>query len=366
MEPALVDTNALVAALLRDLAVVQTTRGSEWGYKGAASAVLQLEVPLEDLVKVDGALEQVPNIGPSSRKVILEVLATGGSERVERAVAASPKAADIARRRTLRHNFLSRAVVVATLARRLPRGPSRADYRGDLQMHSTWSDGGESIAELAAGCVDRGYTYCAITDHSAGLPIARGVSAERFVQQHREIDEVNRECAGRFHVFKGVETNIAADGSLDVPPGELSRFDIVLAAPHSKLRIADDQTARMVRAVSLAGVHVLAHPRGRMYGSRAGIIADWDRVFAVAAARHVAIEIDGDPSRQDLDYALAARALDAGCLLALDSDAHSTAELPNADWAIAHARLASAARDRIVNCWDVDRLREWCAMVRNQ
>jgi histidinol phosphatase-like PHP family hydrolase len=117
----------------------------------------------------------------------------------------------------------------------------------------------------------------------------------------------------------------------------------------------------MKSAVETVGVHVLGHPRGRMYGSRAGIIADWDVVFAAAAQTGVAIEIDGDPARQDIDYELARDALQAGCLFALDSDAHSTRELHYAKTAIAHARLAGIPAERVVNCWTLDRLSEWLA-----
>jgi histidinol phosphatase-like PHP family hydrolase len=115
----------------------------------------------------------------------------------------------------------------------------------------------------------------------------------------------------------------------------------------------------MVAAVQHPGVRILAHPRGRMTGSRAGVVAQWDLVFAAAAERGVAIEIDGDPSRQDLDYTLAAAALGAGCLFALDSDAHTTDQLAYAETAIAHARLANIPSDRIVNYWPLDRLLAW-------
>jgi putative hydrolase len=156
-----------------------------------------------------------------------------------------------------------------------------------------------------------------------------------------------------------VEANIGAEGELDLAAEEIAMFELVLAAPHSKLRKEDDQTARMLRAVQTPGVHVLAHPRGRISGTRAGIVADWDRIFAAAAAADVAVEIDGDPARQDLDYTIAARALAAGCLFALDSDAHAVDQLDYADNAIAHARLAGIPADRVINTWPVDRLLAW-------
>jgi len=136
-------------------------------------------------------------------------------------------------------------------------------------------------------------------------------------------------------------------------------FDIVLAAPHSRLRRAEDQTHRLISAIETPEVRILAHPRGRITGSRAGIVADWDAVFAAGARRGVAIEIDGDPARQDVDYTLACKALTAGCVFALDSDAHTTDQLAYAETALAHARLADIPADRIVNCWPLDRLLAW-------
>ncbi len=353
------DTNAKVGALLRDLADVQTSQQSKWGYKRAAAAILDLEEPLESLLQPDGTLRKIPNVGPSSLRVVHEFLATGRSEIVESAVAGSTKAVTVARNREWRGNFLSSAQVAEILRFQKDRGLRVRDYRGDLQMHSEYSDGRVSLAELAEGCRARGYTYCAVTDHSYGLPIARGVSMSDLKKQHAEIARLNRRYKGRFRILKGIEANILADGSLDMKTSELRRLEVILAAPHSKLRTADDQTARMLAAVSMPGVHILAHPRGRKFGTRPGISANWDRVFAAAAASGVAIEIDGDPSRQDIDFELAQQAIEAGCLFALDSDAHSVEELRYADIAIAHARLAGIPKARIVNCWEVERLESW-------
>jgi histidinol phosphatase-like PHP family hydrolase len=226
-------------------------------------------------------------------------------------------------------------------------------------MHSTWSDGTDTLETLAEGCLARGYTYCAVTDHSYGLPIARGVSMRDLDRQHREIDALNQRYAERFRIIKGIEANIRADGTVDMTPDELAVLELVVAAPHSTLRSTADQTARMLGAVRQPGVHILGHPRGRMFSSRPGVSADWDAVFAAAAESRVAIEIDGDPSRQDIDFALARRAVRAGCLFALDSDAHSTTQLAYADTAIAHARLAGVPRSRVVNTWPLPKLLEW-------
>ena len=356
------DLNGKIAALLRDFAAIQTSKQKAWGYKRAAAAVLALDQPIASLVQHDGTLKKIANIGPSSTRIILEVLTTGTSATIEAAISGSGQQPAIERSRGLRGTFLSRAQVLAALRNPRLQGPTRDHYRGDLQMHSTYSDGSQTLRDIIEAGVALGYAFNAVTDHSYGLPIARGVSMERLAKQHKEIDQLNKEFRGRFRLLKGIEANIRADGSVDMTRDELSRIEIVVASPHSGLRGKEDQTTRMVRAVTAPGVHILGHPRGRKYGSRPGVTAKWKTVFAAAAKSGVAIEIDGDPSRQDIDCDLAKTALDAGCLFALDSDAHATRELgPFTDIAIAHARLAGIPPDRIVNCWSLKALLEWSA-----
>ncbi len=352
-------TNGVVAGLLGDLATVQTSRQSAWGYKRAAAAVRNLDGPIEQYLKADGTLGKIPLVGPSSTRVILEVLNTGRSDTVAAAVAASGRVAEIEQSRALRYHFLTRAQVRAALDDDRLTGPSIEAYRGDLQMHSTWSDGSQKIDDIPVAGLARGYQYSAVTDHSYGLRIAGGMSMAEMTEQHDEIDSVNAQYKNQFRLVKGIEANIRADGGVDMEPEELRRLELVVAAPHAVLRSSADQTERLLRTVATPGVNILGHPRGRKYGSRPGITARWPEVFAAAAAADVAIEIDGDPSRQDLDYDLAALAVDAGCIFALDSDAHGTAELPYAETAIAHARLAAVPLERVVNCWPVEQLLEW-------
>lgn len=353
------DINAIVGGYLRDLAFVQPSRPQMFGYKRAASAILALEVPLTEVLDGSGTLQRIRGIGPASTRIIHEVLSTGASPTVEKAIDAMGRREDIERRRGLRQHFLSRAEALRILGDPSYSGPGREDYRGDLQMHSEWSDGTNSVAEIAAACHARGYSYSAITDHSYGLKIAGGMSMAEAAEQRRAIDDVNRAWGTGFRLLQGVEANIGIDGQLDLSDDEAASFDLVLAAPHSLLRKDFDQTPRLVAAIRSPRVRILAHPRGRMAGSRAGIVADWSRVFSAAAANNVAIEIDGDPARQDIDYTLVERALEANCLFALDSDAHGVAQLRYADTALAHARLAGVPIDRIVNCWTVERLLEW-------
>jgi histidinol phosphatase-like PHP family hydrolase len=353
------DINAIVAGLLSDMAAVQESRQRQWGYRRAATAIRWLETPLEAMVQADGALSRIPNIGPASTRIILEVLATGASPTVERAIDESGRRADIERRRAWRVNFLSHAAAQRVLQQ--PGHGAYLEYQGDLQMHSTWSDGVQTLDAIVAGCLARGHVYAAVTDHAAGLPVAGGLSMERLLAQARDVDRLNSDHAGRFRLLRGVEANISSNGGLDVEAPHRRQLDLIVAAPHSGLRSALPQTDRMLAAVRSPGVHILGHPRGRMYGSRPGITADWRAVFEAAARSGVAIEIDGDPSRQDLDFVLARQALEAGCLFALDSDAHAVSQLAYVDIAMAHARLAGIPPDRIVNCWPLDRLLEWAS-----
>ena len=353
------DLNATIANLIDDLAEIQESKQSQMGYRRAAHAVLLLEQTITVLIQPGEDLPSIPNVGPKSLRVVKEVLDLGSSPTVEAAVLASGKSVAIEARRRRRVNCLSRAKVLETLADDTLTGPGRADYRGDLQMHSDWSDGNTTVAAMADACLARGYRYAAMTDHAHGLPSAHGLSVADLARQRVEIDRVNQTLGDRFCLLAGVEANIGPDGSLDLGTPDLRSVDLVVAAAHAGLRLPGDQTARMIAAVRTPGVHILGHPRGRQRGNRLGIAADWDAVFAAAAESGVAMEIDGAPARQDLDYGIARRALDAGCVFALDSDAHSPEELGYADVAIAHARLAGIPADRVVNCWPLSRLLAW-------
>lgn len=387
-------TNSKIAGLLRTLASVQTSRQSKMGYGRAAETIESLPEPIESYLQDDGTLRKIPQVGPSSTRVILEVLRTGTSETVAKAIAESGKAAQFEKQLAAEANarasggggasdgsrgsgrgaaatdagvsatFLSRSEVLAALKNKRLRGVSWDDYRGDLQMHSTYSDGSQTIETIFETGIARGYEFSAVTDHSYGLSIANGVTMERLREQHKEIDRLNRKYRKRFRLIKGIETNILADGAVDMTPEERGTLELVLAAPHSALRSSADQTRRILSAVRTPGVHILAHPRGRKHGVRAGLTADWDRIFDAAARLTVAIEIDGDPRRQDIDHEMARRALDAGCIFALDSDAHAVEEWAFAETAVAHARLAGIPSERVINCWPVDFLLEWARSRR--
>ncbi len=353
----MIDLNIFVAGLMDDLAAIQTSMYPRRVYERAARKIALLPERLHDK-------STLPDIGKTAARVIREVLATGTSDTVSRAIDAGTQVAAVEARRARREGFLSLAIARQVLAAPASKAVGLKDYRGDFQMHSQWSDGSRSIAEMAIACADRGYSHMAITDHTDGLTIARGLSAAGLAAQHREIDEINAATEGRFRVIKGVEANILADGALDAPLAHSSQgsaCELVLAAPHSKLDSEDDQTSRLVKAVSTPGVHILAHPSGRKFGKRDGVRANWASVFAAAAQHDVAIEVDGDPSRQDLSYGLIRQAHQAGCLIAIDSDAHDTDELVFAEIALAHARLAGIPAARVINSWPTQTLLGWLA-----
>ena len=341
------------------MAALQESERSGLGYKRAARAVAGLADSVADLVR-SNTLREVPYIGPSSAGIVAELVEHGHSPTVDAAVARSGKSAQISNQRRLREGFYSHHLLHQALAVDLDADVvSRADYLGDLQTHSTWSDGAASIAEMARACQDLGYRRLGVTDHSYGLSVARGMSMEAAARQRQEIDRLNEQFRGAFRIHKGVEANILADGALDLTASERAEFEYVVAAAHSQLRGRDDQTDRMLAAVRAPGVAMLGHPRGRRFGERAGVVADWDRVFQAAAELEVAVELDGNWHRQDLDFTLASVALEAGCLFAVDSDGHAPGELRFAEYALAHARIAGIPADRIVNCWDDERLESW-------
>ena len=360
------DRNVEIAGLLLDMAALQRSRQSAFGYKRAAYAIFSLDRQVDSYLE-RGTLREIHGVGPAVERIVLQYASAGVSDTVETALAqaASSSREDVLRRRAARDRFLSWASVLDALS--APRPPdvvSPSAYRGDLQMHTTWSDGADDVEAMAEAALARAWARICVTDHSYGLPIARGMSMEHVRRQHREIDELNERFGGRVRVLKGIEANILADGRVDMEPEELALFDLVVAAPHSLLRKAYDQTDRLLGALRTPGVHILGHPRGRVFNKRAGIVARWDRVFSEAARRGVAIELDGTWDRQDLDVDLAREALDAGCVFAIDSDAHAAGELEYTDYGLAHARLAGIPAERVINCWDDRRLVEWSHTLR--
>jgi putative hydrolase len=238
----------------------------------------------------------------------------------------------------------------------------------DLQVHTTDSDGGLPLPEMAALARALGRPFIAITDHSKSLKIANGMDEERLAGQVARIDELNADltvAGDPFRVLRAIEMDVFADGSADMEPEALAPLDIVLGAFHSKLRIREDQTERYLAALRNPSVDVLAHPQARMYGRRTGLRADWSRVFAEAAARGKAVELDATPARQDLSVELARVAMEEGVLwFSIGSDAHASLELEFLPFGLATAALAGIPRERILNYRTIEEVVAWRTELR--
>jgi len=237
----------------------------------------------------------------------------------------------------------------------------------DLQMHTTWSDGSLPLEDMVDAARAIGRPFIAITDHSQALEIAHGMSPERLAEQGRAIDAMNRvfeEAADPFRVLRSQEVDLFADGSIDMDDASLASLDLVLGAFHSALRLKEEQTERYVNALRQPRLHVLAHPKARMYGRRPGLTADWRRVFAEAASLGKAVELDATVWRQDLNVELATIAREEGVQwFSIGSDAHSAEELEFLPFGMATAVLAGIPRDRILNYRPVEFVREWAKGV---
>ncbi|MGH2731134.1 MAG: PHP domain-containing protein, partial [Actinomycetota bacterium] len=227
----------------------------------------------------------------------------------------------------VRSDFMTMAEARARLA----VAPSwREELLGDLQMHTTASDGSLSLPAMAAEVDARGYAYMAVTDHSHGLRIVDGLDEAALALQGREIGRLNKELAGRgshLRVLHALEMNLDTEGNGDMAPESLVPLDLVLGSFHSKLRGTEDQTDRYLAAIRNPYVHVLAHPRGRKFDTRPGLNADWDRVFKEALESDKALEINSYPDRQDLQGELLALAADVGIKLSIGTDSHAAFEL---------------------------------------
>jgi len=233
----------------------------------------------------------------------------------------------------------------------------------DLQMHTTFSDGGLSLKEMIEAARSLGRSFVAITDHSETLTIANGMTPAELAEQGRLIDEINRGSADAgdpFRVLRAIETDLFPDGAIDMDDASLASLDLVLGAFHSKLRSTEDETERYLAALRQPRLHVLAHPKARMYGRRAGLTADWRRVFGEAARLGKALELDATVWRQDLNVELATIAREEGVAwFSIGSDAHSAEELGFLSFGMATAALAGIPRERILNYRTDGFVRSW-------
>ena len=303
------------------------------------------------LVQQGRSLTELPGVGPHLNRII-----KGWIE-------GAPEISDPPE---IRKSFLTLPEARAELAKK----PSWAAHlKGDLQMHTQWSDGSGSIEDMARAASERGYEYIAITDHSKGLKIAGGINEEQLLMQADEITHINskmQEDHSPVSVLRSVELNLNPRGEGDMDRDSLKRLDLVLGCFHSALRKKDDQTDRYLAALRNPDIQILGHPRGRIYNYRLGLSADWSQVFDLAAELDKAIEIDAYPDRQDLSIDLLKIAKKSGCRISLGTDSHDPLQLRFMEFALAAASIAGLKRERILNFMPRAELLNWAAKLRER
>jgi DNA polymerase (family 10) len=243
---------------------------------------------------------------------------------------------------------------------RLPNLITLEDMQSDLHMHTTWSDGKLSIREMAEAARARGRKYIVITDHSQYSTIANGLSVERVLEQQKEVRAVDAEMNGSIRVFHGVEMDIRSDGTLDLPDDVLQKLDFVIASLHFSLRQPRDQiTARLLNAINNPHVDLIGHPRGQLIPDREPADLDMDAVFDAAKQSRIALEINANPHRLDLEAQYARRAVELGVPLAIDTDAHSAENMDLLYFGILTARRGWVEASSVINTWPVERFIAW-------
>jgi putative hydrolase len=239
----------------------------------------------------------------------------------------------------------------------------RAALKGDLHTHSDWSDGGSPIEEMARAGAALGHEYMVLTDHSPRLKIANGLTAERLLRQLEVVAEVNEKLAP-FRLLTGIEVDILEDGQLDQDPELLAKLDVVVASVHSKLRMpADQMTARMVRAIANPHVDVIGHCTGRIVVGKGRPESEFDAeiVFAACERFDVAVEVNSRPERLDPPKRLLRLAVEAGCKISIDTDAHAPGQLEWQPYGCVRAAACGVDVATVINSWPVEQLLAWTA-----
>ncbi|MGI5922271.1 MAG: DNA polymerase/3'-5' exonuclease PolX [Syntrophomonadaceae bacterium] len=240
----------------------------------------------------------------------------------------------------------------AAEARHLPQLINLADIKGDLHVHSDWSDGAHKIQEMVEAARLMNYSYLAITDHSKSLPISGGLNEVRLAAQCKVIDEINNN-SGDIFVFKGIEVDILRDGQLDFESDILDQLDIVVASVHSNFKLdREKQTQRIIKAIRNPHVNIIGHLSGRLLNRRSGYEIDTDKILHEALVNNVALEINSHPDRLDIDEDIARKARDMGVKIAINSDAHDKNDLRLQMYGVINARRGWLEKNDVINTWD--------------
>lgn len=305
-------------------------------YRNAADTVEALTDAQRERLGASDSWQSLPGVGPKTAKVIAQAWAGREPDTL---------------------------VELRAAAQDLGGGDLRAALRGDLHVHSNWSDGSAPIEEMMLAARDLGHEYCALTDHSPRLKIANGLSPDRLREQLDVIEEL-RERVAPMRILTGIEVDILEDGSLDQEPELLERLDVVVASVHSKLAMdSASMTRRMIKAVSNPHTDVLGHCTGRLVtggrGMRPESKFDAEKVFTACRDHGTAVEINSRPERRDPPTRLLNLALEIGCLFSIDTDAHAPGQLDFLGYGAQRALDAEVPTERIVTAWPADQLLDW-------
>ncbi len=317
---------------------VRNARPKVQAFRRAADAIR--DVPVDELRALAdaGKLTELTDIGASSAAVISEALAGKTPEYLTKLDGSTAPPTDLA-------------------------GPVRAALRGDLHLHSDWSDGGATVEAMARAAAELGHEYLALTDHSPLVRVAGGLDADRLTEQIDTVAALNTELAP-FRVLTGMEVDIRDDGSLDMDADVLARLDVVVASVHTKLDMESGaMTKRMVTALANPHVDILGHCTGRLVVGRGRPESTFDAEMVFAAAAHLdkAIEVNSRPERLDPPRRLLRLVDESGAKISIDSDAHATWQLDWQPYGCHRVAEAGVAIDRIVNSWPVEDLLDWTA-----
>jgi putative hydrolase len=331
------------AAALRRIAYLLERDGAETykvrAFRKAAASVDEIDPDRLELLASSGNLKTVANVGDTTARVIAEAVAgkvPSYLEQIESAgwVSISPEALAL-----------------------------RDKLKGDCHSHSDWSDGGSPIAEMAETAAEMGHDYLVLSDHSPRLTVAHGLTAERLREQLKVVAELNEKMAP-FRLLTGIEVDILEDGSLDQDEALLAQLDVVVASVHSKLRMESPQmTRRMVRAVENQHSDILGHCTGRLMGKKGREPSSFDAeaVFSACARTETAVEINSRPERRDPPEELLRLAVEIGCRVSIDTDAHAPGQLEWLGLGCEQAVKAGVDPDSVVNSRTVEGLLQWAA-----
>ncbi|MBL0270663.1 MAG: DNA polymerase/3'-5' exonuclease PolX [Chitinophagaceae bacterium] len=241
----------------------------------------------------------------------------------------------------------------------LPHLIQPEDIRGIIHSHSTWSDGSNTLEEMANACIEQGFEYLVISDHSQTAAYANGLKEDRIRAQHQEIETLNKK-PGAFKIFKSIESDILNDGSLDYPEEVLKTFDLVIASVHSNLQMTEEKAmGRLIRAIENPYTRILGHMTGRLLLSRNGYPVNHEKIIDACAANHVVIEINAHPRRLDMDWRWVQKAMDKGVLLSINPDAHFIEGYKDVKYGVLAAQKGGLIRERNLSSFGLKEFEEW-------